>query len=417
MKILLAVSGGIDSMYLANRASAEAGALFGLNTGIDCIAVAHCNFNLRGKDSDEDERFVSGWCREHGITCFVNGFDTAAYASGHGISIEMAARELRYTWFGELCSSEGFDAVAVAHNANDNAETLFLNLLRGTGLRGICGMSPDSVVMTGKGHKLRILRPLLSISRDEIRSWMELNGKVWREDRSNAENTYKRNRIRNEVFPILRQMNPSFLNTLSEDMKHFSQAASVADTYFRHCQLDPDRIDIQKLKDSEHWEYLLYRLTEGRLNTDQYKQLLSCLGSGKQISGKRFGPYVASSNLLIFPDMEENKEEVPYKIVDISEIDCLKQPKGNLILDADKLHENIVFRHWRDGDWMVPFGMKGRKKLSDIFSDLHFSIPEKESAILLEHPDDPSRIAAIVGVRIDDSMKVTEQTEKVMIIR
>ena len=415
MKILLAVSGGIDSMYLANRASAEDGALFGLNT-VEEVAVAHCNFQLRDSESDGDEAFVTEWCRMKGIKCFVNHFDTVSYSHEHGCSIEMAARELRYTWFGELCSSERFDAVAVAHNANDNAETLFLNLLRGTGLKGICGMSEDSTLTTAGGASVRILRPLLSVSRDEIRSWMESNGCPWREDRTNAESTYKRNRIRNDVFPALRQINPSFLNTLKEDMEHFSQVHEVADTYFRQSGLNGERIDISTLLGMKHWKYLLYRLTERHLNPDQYRQLASSLESGKQIAGKKFGPYVASSAQLI---ISEKKDEptVSYRTVARKEIADLHQPAGTLILDAGLLPEDLIFRHWKEGDWMVPFGMKGKKKLSDIFSDMHYSIPDKESAIVLEYPDSPTRIAAIVGVRIDDSLKVTDSTEKVLIIK
>ena len=193
MKVLLAVSGGIDSMYMAERApELFPGASF---------AVAHCNFGLRGDESDGDEAFVREWCERKNLPLFVKRFDTAGLASGSGISIEMAARELRYAWFMELLDAEGFNCVAVAHNADDNAETFFLNLVRSTGTRGLRGM----------GNRDRIVRPLLGIPRSEIRKWMDDRGFRWREDSTNTSSAYKRNRLRSEVIPVLKEMNPSFL--------------------------------------------------------------------------------------------------------------------------------------------------------------------------------------------------------------
>ena len=247
-RILLAVSGGIDSMYLANRApELFPGARF---------AVAHCNFRLRGEESDADESFVRAWCAERGWTCFVEHFDTAPYAAEHGLSIEMAARELRYAWFGQLCREQGFDAVAVAHNADDNAETLVLNLLRGTGTRGLRGM----------GDRDGIVRPLLGTTRAEIRAWMQGHGCAWREDSTNADNALKRNRIRNEVFPAFAQINPSFVRTLGEDMTRFARVDDIADAWFRSVRdglTTPDgAIRIPAVLALDHWEYALWRLVE-----------------------------------------------------------------------------------------------------------------------------------------------------------
>lgn len=235
-------------MYMANRASdffPEA-----------AFAVAHCNFALRGEESDGDEAFVREWCSGHGIKCFVKRFDTKGLASLKGISIEMAARELRYAWFAELCEEHSFSAVAVAHNANDNAETLILNLLRGTGSRGLRGMEQQE----------RIRRPLLSIGRDEIWLWMTQHGCSWREDRTNAESSYKRNRIRNEIFPQFAQINPSFIRTLNEDMRRFAQADNIAEDYFQSvrggvCGED-GAISVTELLAVKHWEYVLWRLLE-----------------------------------------------------------------------------------------------------------------------------------------------------------
>ena len=209
--LLLAVSGGIDSMYLANRApELFPGARFG---------VAHCNFGLRGSESDGDEAFVRAWCDRHALPFYLRRFDTRAYAARNGLSIEMAARELRYAWFDELCREYGYEAVAVAHNADDNAETLVLNLLRGTGTRGLRGM----------GDRDGIVRPLLDTTREEIRNWMMDHGCAWREDSTNADNSPKRNRIRNEVFPVFARINPSFVRTLGEDMRRFARVDDIAD--------------------------------------------------------------------------------------------------------------------------------------------------------------------------------------------
>ena len=273
MKILLAVSGGVDSMYLANRARE-------LFPG-SCFAVAHCNFRLRGTESDGDEAFVREWCKEKDMPLYVKGFDTREYASSHGISIEMAARDLRYEWFAELCSEEGFDAVAVAHNANDNAETLMLNLLRGTGSRGLRGMSQNCA---------GILRPLLGTTRAEIENWMKANGLNWREDSSNKVNDARRNIIRNEVFPIFSRINPSFLGTLNRDMEHFSQVDDIADDYFRSSGLNMDcGVDLRELKSFKHWEYLLFRLLEPyNLSEETFGKLIELLKSDRTVSGKVF---------------------------------------------------------------------------------------------------------------------------------
>ena len=248
MRILLAVSGGIDSMYLANRApELFPGARF---------AVAHCNFGLRGAESDGDEAFVRTWCTEHGMECFVERFDTRGYAAEHGQSIEMAARELRYAWFWRLLDERGFDAVAVAHNADDNAETLLLNLLRGTGTRGMRGM----------GDRDGIVRPLLETSRAEIREWMEAHGLSWREDSTNADSSPKRNRIRNEVFPVFARINPSFVRTLGDDMRRIARVDDIAESYFRSVRegltLPDGAIKIARVLALEHWEYVLWRLVE-----------------------------------------------------------------------------------------------------------------------------------------------------------
>ena len=209
--LLVAVSGGIDSMCLAEKVRQDGGP----------FAIAHCNFSLRGEESDSDEALVRSWARENGIVCHVKRFDTKAFAASEGISVEMAARRLRYHWFGELCREHSYEAVAVAHNANDNAETLILNLLRGTGLRGIMGMKENGVLPDPDYADIPLLRPLLSLTREQIEAFAKAHRIPWHEDSTNALTDYKRNKIRNLVFPVFADINPSFIQTLNRDMERF----------------------------------------------------------------------------------------------------------------------------------------------------------------------------------------------------
>jgi len=407
MKILLAVSGGIDSMYLANRSLEDAGGLFGLDEPLS-FAVAHCNFALRGSQSDADEAFVRAWCLEHGIHLHVRRFDTTAFAAQRHISIEMAARDLRYSWFRELCRQEGYDRLAVAHNANDNAETLILNLLRGTGLKGICGMEASGEL---------VLRPMLGISREQILSWMQARGLGWREDGSNADDKYRRNLIRNEVFPIFKGINPSFVETLGRDISHFAEVEELAQDYVLSSGLSAEDIDTGALMSFKHWRLLLFRLVGERLNSSQLESLCRSLSNGRSISGKRFGPYIGVSDRLVLTPSPTEERAVPeWSVVDIAEVGDMKDG-GYVFLDADKVGDTPLFRHWKDGDWMVPLGMKGRKKLSDIFNDLGYSIPRKEAELLVAYPGDESRVAAMLCGRIDDSVKLSAGSERVLKIR
>jgi len=268
-------------MYLANKA----GELFPGNS----FAVAHCNFTLRGAESDADEVFVKEWCSARNIQLHCIRFDTRKYSSANGISLEMAARELRYAWFAKLCNEYSYDAVAVAHNANDNAETLMLNLLRGTGSRGLRGMSADSTVKAG-GQKLRIIRPMLDIPRKEIECWMRENCCNWREDSTNSENDARRNILRNKVFPVFSEINPSFVRTLGRDMQHFAQTDDIAEDYYLGFGLSLEEgVDLKRLLADKHWEYLLFRVLEPcGLSKETFGKLVELLKSGRTISGKIF---------------------------------------------------------------------------------------------------------------------------------
>ena len=289
---LLAVSGGIDSICLASLfLNSSAGRRF---------AVAHCNFHLRGEDSDSDEALVVAWCGRNGVRYHKADFDTEQYASSHNISIEMAARELRYDWFASLCRDNGYYGVAVAHNANDNAETLILNLLRGTGLRGVTGMQAESAVPVTREDLagVRLLRPMLSFSREQIEEYVAANSLEYHDDRTNAETVYKRNRIRHLVFPVFESLNPSFLTTFAREMNAFSEVQEIADDYFisvRESVCEPAgkkdllRVNAVRLCHLKHYKYVLYRLLEAYGFRDRLLEpVVRLLESGKTFSGKVF---------------------------------------------------------------------------------------------------------------------------------
>ena len=293
--VLLAVSGGIDSMVMADL---FLNSRFGLR-----ISLAHCNFHLRGEESDTDESFVRAWAEANGIPFHKIDFDTLGFATSRGVSVEMAARELRYEWFASLAEEEGFEAVAVAHNANDNVETLLLNLLRGTGLKGICGMREASTL---PGSPVSLIRPLLGFSRDEIKEYAIAKGLKWREDSTNADSSYKRNLIRNEVFPLFEKVNPSFLATLESDMRRFSQVQAIADDYVatnlpevegakrgETGEASPSAgtisVKLDALLRSPHWEYLLFRIMEPYgFNEAVIGDMIELIKCGKTFSGRQF---------------------------------------------------------------------------------------------------------------------------------
>ena len=430
-RILLAVSGGMDSMYMLARSS-------DLFPGSE-VAVAHCNFGLRGAESDGDEEFVRGWCSSKVIRCFVKRFPTAEYASDNHISIEMAARDLRYAWFAELLSSEGFDAVAVAHNADDNAETLLLNLLRGTGTRGLRGMGSRG--LPGGGA---VLRPLLGISRAEIADWMARNGVPHREDSSNAGDEYKRNKIRHSVFPVFAEINPSFLRTLAGDMRHFAQVDDIAEEWFREnapAVFDGSTISVPALMGLRHWEYMLWRLLEpygfDEPTLEDLKGVLLSAGtvSGKTFEAPEWKAITGSGRIVVVrrgsgsePGMRGSGMTVSepgeytfgglrfaVKVFDRPAGFELQQPGGRLVFDAAALPFPLRLRRWQDGDWMRPLGLRGRKKLSDLFVDLKWSLPEKEQAVVLEHPDGTEgHVGALLCCRMNESLKVRPGTRSIL---
>lgn len=435
-KCLLAVSGGMDSMCLAD--------LWMRAFGPESFAVAHCNFGLRGEESDGDEALVTRWAEDRGVVLHKVSFDTVNYASEEGISIEMAARELRYRWFGELCRQHGYMAVAVAHHADDNAETMVLNMVRGAGLKGLSGMKPVSDLPYGSG---KLLRPLLNFTRKQIEGHVMANRVLYRNDSTNSSVVYRRNSIRHEVFPLFSKMNPSYVRTLNREMTYIGEAAQIVEQWCQikmHeviCSTDPLTISVSALLSVPQWRYLLFHILEPYgFNASVLESLENLLVSDRTMSGKCFeamdhvlrtergtlvvlrreeacldDPIIADApGIYIVNGVGIKVEEVCWT----SDMP-LRQPKGTLILDASRFRFPFIFRGWHAGDWMIPLGMKGKKKVSDIFTDLKYDALKKASAIVAYRPVDSvpggyQRVAAILGERVDDSFKVWPSTRMVI---
>ena len=404
--VLVAVSGGRDSMVLAEKVRRSGGP----------FAVAHCNFRLRGADSDADEALVRDWAARHGVTCHVRAFDTEAFAAAEGISIEMAARRLRYRWFGQLCREHGYEAVLVAHHAGDNAETFFLNLLRGSGVKGLCGMQEEGFLPDPDYADIPLRRPLLHTTRAEIDALVAQWGLPYREDRTNAENAVKRNKLRNQVFPLLREINPSFEETLLADMDRLRLVERIADNYFQeHVGLvwDGRRVDTTLLQTIPGWEYILYRILEGEgMAPALIAQATDIVRSG--LSGRRAGGFVSASGRLV----REEAAEAPEILVSEENWESGRSPvmpEGVLAVDADKVHGELVADRWVAGDWIRPLGMRGRKKLQDWFKDRHFSLVDKQRAVVVRDSGlaDAHHVVAVAGHTIDEAYKITADTRRI----
>ncbi|MCD8207931.1 MAG: tRNA lysidine(34) synthetase TilS [Bacteroidales bacterium] len=448
-KLLVAGSGGVDSMTLAHLL---------LHSSVPVqIVVAHCNFHLRGEESDGDEALVRDWCAANGVEFCRTDFDTQVYAQKNRLSIETAARELRYDWFAKLCAEKGCAALVVAHNANDNAETLFLNLLRGTGLRGLCGMVPLAVVPVGETavtkpafdptsekvaepasamerRYIPLLRPLLGFTRTEIETCARANNVRWREDSTNAANDCHRNILRNEVFPLLAEINPSFVRTLNREMQYFSDADDLVECIVPDI-LHDGKIDIDELLRYAHWPlFLFYLLRPYNFNSTVIDDIVEHIVAGLPnhiFLSSTHRLQITARNLLIserlevaIPDTyiynvgtyELAGKTITVELLDRGDLTDLKAPRGVTYLDADKVRFPFMLRGWRHGDWFRPLGMNGAtKKVSDLFVDLKFSAAAKESAIFLTLPYSPkSQISALLGERIDDSVKIDSSTKKVL---
>lgn len=458
-KMLVAVSGGVDSMVMADLFQRSCEGEF---------ALAHCNFNLRGAESDGDQALVEAWAAGHGVKLHLASFETEGYASEHSVSIEMAARELRYRWFADLCRECGYAFTAVAHNANDNAETLMLNLLRGTGLDGITGMQLVSDFPFGdcaseeeiSGRKTVLVRPMLGFTRKQIEGYAFSWGIKYRNDSSNLSSDYKRNRIRNEVFPQFERLNPSFIQTFNREISYFNDAASIVEDWCREASakvvvrvpegsaqetvspVEGVRLDVEALLAVPQWRYLLYYiLSPYGFNSAQLSSLENLLVSGRTLSGKSFSSatHVLQTGRGVL-DVRSRGEEVysedimavrgpgiydfsgrrfRVEVVQWQKGMPLKQPEGVVVLDAEHLKFPFVLRRWRSGDWMRPLGLNGRKLLSDMFTDLKYDAADKVGAVLLVNAQNQEeaasgRCAALLSLRIDQAYRITSSTTSVL---
>ena len=435
-KIIFALSGGIDSMVLADLL---------MKVKVDFV-VAHCNFHLRGEESNGDERFVCEFAEKHSIQCFVKHFDTLQYAEEQGISIEMAARDLRYAWFEELRQQLGYDKIVVAHHADDQAETFFINLLRGAGLRGLKGMQPMNGV---------IIRPLLWASREQIHQYAIENNITWREDHTNAETIYLRNKIRNQLLPAFDELHPEARQGLNKSLEHLSaenelyrellkeklsQIVEEQEAVSVIARRNDEAIQINKsfhvsldcfaaLAMTQREQLLFEWLRQYGFNTDQCHFIFDAMQTG--IGNKYYSPthqLVIGRNELQLSEIKSVSDEEIQIEVGQEEITspihlCFSQlekttdfviDKSSHVaqLDADKIQFPLTLRHWQHGDRFHPLGMKGSKLLSDFFVDQKFTEWQKQNVWLLVSTD--NEILWVVGQRIDDRYKVSSETKTIL---
>ena len=425
-KVILALSGGIDSMVLADLL---------LKTKVEFVA-AHCNFHLRGEESDGDEKFVRDYAERNDIRCFVKHFDTEQYAAEQGISIEMAARDLRYAWFEQLRQQLGYDKIAVAHHADDQAETFFINLLRGAGLNGLKGMKPQNGV---------VIRPLLWASREQIRKYAVENQILWREDHTNAESVYLRNKIRNQLLPTFDELQPEARQGLYKSLEHLSAEnelyrALLKEKLAQIVELDGDvqRLPFSKLVKAKvpepvegptySFQLLFEWLRQYGFNTDQCHFIYDAIGTGigNQYCSPTHCVVIARNDLQLSEIKEEKDEEIQIgigeetinspihlcfsKLERTAEFIIDKSPEVAQ-LDYNKLSFPLTLRHWHHGDRFHPLGMKGSKLLSDFFVDQKFTEYQKQNVWLLVSAE--GDILWVVGYRMDDRFKIANDTKTV----
>ncbi len=418
--VLLAVSGGIDSMVLAN--------LF-LKTD-NTIGIAHCNFQLRGTESDSDEKFVREFAKNSNTPFYAKSFDTEKYAEEKKVSIQMAARDLRYEWFEKIRTTEGFDYIALAHNKNDILETVLLNIARGTGLKGMTGIKKKS------GY---IIRPLLSATRKEIVQYADDNDLLYREDSSNVKIKYKRNMIRHQIIPEFEELNPDFIDSFSQTINQIEEAYEIFENMVKKKKEqmvteigDKTLIDIYKLRNLSNKTTYLYEFLRPYHFPSQI--IPDIIESLKGISGKQFlsstHRLIKDRNHLIITPQKKDSTEKYYIDKETKE---LTQPirlffrkfssKPNLKIphspdiawiDASILEYPLILRKWKAGDYFYPLGMKDPKKLSDFFIDEKLSLVEKENSWILTSGD---KIVWVLGKRIDDRFRIGKQTNEILEIK
>ncbi|AOW10015.1 tRNA lysidine(34) synthetase TilS [Flavobacterium gilvum] len=412
-KLLLAVSGGLDSMVLLH-----------LFQEMKCdIAIAHCNFQLRGMESFGDQKFVQDYAEANEIPIFVTQFDTEAFAKDYKFSTQVAARELRYNWFYELLETENFDYILTAHHADDNLETFLINLTRGTGLEGLTGIPVQND---------RVIRPLLFLSRQEIENYAKANDIQWREDSSNASDKYVRNKIRHHLIPVLKELNPHFMSSflktegyLQESLAMVEDAASMVYQQVAIEEGDQIRFKLKQLLQLPNYQAYLYQWLKeyGFTAWDDIYDLVASQ-SGKQVFAADYRLLKDRDSLILssISNFEENLEfkvdkdntevKIPLNMI-FSKASTISEASNKAIfVDENQLEFPLVIRKWKTGDVFHPLGMDGKsKKLSKFFKDEKLSLIEKENTWLL---CSNNQIVWVIGLRADHRFKTLNATKNIL---
>ncbi len=414
--ILLTVSGGVDSIVMCDLFH-KAGFKFG---------IAHCNFKLRGKESDGDKKFVSAVAKKYNAPVWTKSFNTKAYTLKKKISTQMAARELRYEWFHRLAADQKCSFIATAHHLDDSVETFFINLLRGTGIAGLQGVP----VKQGK-----IIRPLLFANKKMILEYAEKENITWREDSSNASDKYLRNTIRHNLIPSLKKLNSGFEKTIVKELGYFKDAAEIFKKFIDEKKMDivikegkNILLNIKKLKDSGHAETILHEVLRAYDFTPETTELIAqrmYTTAGKKFFSPTYRLIKDRNFLILTPSKSTTKEKVLLINEDQNELITanlalsIKVIKGDLskikefkntdaYFDLESLTFPLKVRKWEQGDSFQPLGMQGKKKLSDFFIDIKLPISEKENVYVLESMN---KICWVINYRINEEFKVTTSTK------
>ena len=413
--LLLAVSGGLDSMVLTDLC---------LKSGLN-IALAHCNFKLRNQESDGDEDFIKNFAQTNHLEVFTTHFETESFATTTKQSIQMAARQLRYEWFETLKNQHGFEYILTAHHADDNLETTLINLSRGTGLEGLTGI-PE---LNGF-----IVRPLLKFSREDIHDFATYHNLSWREDSSNISTKYVRNNLRHTIIPLLKNLNPSFIESFQKTQNHLKDTQSILEDYMLEIEdkviesIDENQIiyNIDKILSLSNPKAYVYQLLNAYNFTD-WTQITALLEaqSGKQISSSTHRLLKNRSHLILTPLSDFSKDSIsihasdtfvsiPNQPFDLKlEIQTFIGPtsKDVLYLDFELLQFPLRLSHWNPGDYFYPLGMNGKKKLSKYFKDEKFSLIDKENTVIIYSGN---AVIWIVGKRADKRFMATTSSTKIL---
>ena len=409
-KLLIAVSGGVDSIVLTHLSHKS-----GLH-----IALAHCNFNLREKESDADEKFVVDFANKLNVEVFIESFDTKGYVKESRVSTQIAARELRYEWFDDLRTALSFDYILTAHQADDNLETFLINLSRGTGLDGLTGIPTVNN---------NIIRPLLPFSREDVLQYAKESELEWREDSSNLKTKYLRNKFRHEVVPVLKEINPALLLNFQNTVNYLKGTSEILENHIAEIRLrlflikdGVIKISVNELLNLKPKKAYLYALFNeyGFTEWDDVSKLLYAQ-TGKQLFSKTHSLLKNREELILSKiDKKNYSDEFSVGEEGISKpIQLTIEPskyigeteKNIIYVDSEKLHFPLKLRNWKKGDSFHPFGMTGKKKVSKFFKDIKIPLNEKEKIWLLLSDE---TIVWIIGHRMDDRFKVTQGTSQIL---